>query len=130
MLGGSSQGAARQRIRALSGPSREGSMSVFHFRAAPRPAAALVLLIAGLAALLPLCRPARAAGATYYVAATGNDSNSGSANAPFRQIRRGLSAAAAGDTVLVGNGSYLGFDVRSRNGTAAAPITIRATGTG
>ena len=67
-------------------------MSVFHFRAAPRPAAALVLLIAGLAALLPLCRPARAAGATYYVAATGNDSNSGSANAPFRQIRRALQA--------------------------------------
>jgi parallel beta-helix repeat protein len=69
-------------------------------------------------------------GRTFYVAATGNDANSGSSSVPFRQIRKAVSVAIAGDTILVGDGNYLGFDVRNKNGIATAPITIKATGTG
>ncbi|MGC4043208.1 MAG: right-handed parallel beta-helix repeat-containing protein [Armatimonas sp.] len=71
---------------------------------------------------------AHAAGRTFYVAANGNDASSGTQTSPFRQIRKAVSVAIAGDTVLVADGSYLGFDVRNLSGTAAAPITIRATG--
>ncbi len=67
--------------------------------------------------------------ATYYVAPTGSDAGSCSSTAPCRQIRRGLALAGPGDTVLVADGDYLGFDVRDRDGSAASPITIRAAGT-
>jgi parallel beta-helix repeat protein len=65
---------------------------------------------------------------TYYVAPTGSDASSCSSTAPCRQIRRGLALAGPGDTVLVANGDYLGFDVRDRDGAAGAPITIKASG--
>jgi hypothetical protein len=48
--------------------------------------------------------------------------------APCRQIRRGLALAQAGDTVLVHDGSYLGFNVSAKNGAATAPIAIVAAG--
>jgi len=70
----------------------------------------------------------RAHAATYYVAANGSDSNNGSAAYPFRQIRKALPLLKSGDTVLVGNGSYLGFTMYGIHGTATAPITIQATG--
>jgi parallel beta-helix repeat protein len=66
--------------------------------------------------------------ATYYVAANGLDSNSGDQAHPFREIRKGLSAASAGDTVLVADGSYLGFDVSGRHGSEGSNITIKAQG--
>jgi len=71
---------------------------------------------------------ARAAGNTFHVAASGDDNDDGSQARPFRQIRRALAAAAPGDTILVGDGDYLGFDLSGVAGTAAAPLTIRATG--
>src|SRR5207237_4857035 len=55
-------------------------------------------------------------GATYYVASTGSDSNPGSQSLPFRQIRRGVSAASPGDTILVADGSYLGRSEERRVG--------------
>ncbi|HLX60977.1 MAG TPA: right-handed parallel beta-helix repeat-containing protein [Planctomycetota bacterium] len=69
---------------------------------------------------------------TYYVAPTGSDNapNDGSSNLPFREIRQALTKVAAGDTVLVADGQYLGFDVDSTNGSAASPITIQAQGAG
>lgn len=88
-------------------------------------ASALTALVASFA-LTTAAAPASAL--TFYVSATGSDTNSGSQISPFRQIRRAVSVAGAGDTILVADGSYLGFDVRNRNGTALAPITIRATG--
>jgi parallel beta-helix repeat protein len=63
-----------------------------------------------------------------YVSPAGSDSNPGTSALPFRQIRAGVAAAGAGDTVIVGDGTYLGFDVVSKIGTAGAPITIRAPG--
>ena len=66
----------------------------------------------------------------YYVSPSGSDANACSQASPCRQIRRALALAAAGDTILVADGSYLGFDVDGIHGTAARPITIRAQGTG
>ena len=99
-------------------------------RRAPRPAlfaALLCLAVALPAASLPP-RVAGAAGQTLYVSATGNDNNDGSQARPFRQIRRALAAAGPGDTVLVADGDYLGFDLTGVNGTPAAPLIVRATG--
>jgi parallel beta-helix repeat protein len=88
-------------------------------------------LLLPAAALLVLSPPVHAqSGRLLYVSATGNDNNPGSQSAPYRQIRKAVSVAVAGDTVLVGDGSYLGFDMRNKNGTATAPITIKATSTG
>ena len=87
-----------------------------------------------LAAAAPNLFDARAARAsasnTLHVAAGGDDANDGSQARPFRQIRRALAAAAPGDTVLVGDGDYLGFDLDTFAGTTAAPLIIRATGAG
>ncbi len=81
---------------------------------------------AALAALLASVSPAAAA--TYYVSATGSDANACAQTAPCRQIRRALTLVVAGDTILVADGSYLGFDVRDLVGAAGRPITIKAQG--
>lgn len=47
----------------------------------------------------------------------------------FSTIQAAVNVAVAGDTVLVHDGNYAGF-VATRSGTATAPITIRAAGTG
>ena len=44
--------------------------------------------------------------ATYYVATNGNDGNSGSASAPFLTLQQAVNSAAAGDTVVVFDGTY------------------------
>jgi parallel beta-helix repeat protein len=69
------------------------------------------------------------AGQIYYVAASGSDTNPGTQAQPFREIRKAVSVVALGDTVLVADGSYLGFDVFTKVGASNAPITIRALGT-
>jgi len=47
-----------------------------------------------------------ASAATYYVAVNGNDGKSGSRQTPFRTLERAASAARAGDTVIVEDGTY------------------------
>jgi parallel beta-helix repeat protein len=74
--------------------------------------------------------PAAAGAATYSVAPTGNDANPCSQVLPCREIRRPLTFVGPGDTILVADGTYKGFDVEGINGTAGAPITIQAQGTG
>ena len=84
-----------------------------------------------LAAALILAGAGRAAAAsTYYVSAAGVDTNPGTQALPFREIRKAISVSRPGDTVLVADGDYLGFDLESMAGTASAPFTIRALGTG
>jgi parallel beta-helix repeat protein len=65
--------------------------------------------------------------ATYYVSPTGAGSACTQA-APCRQIRTALTLVGPGDTILVADGSYLGFDVRNVDGQQGLPITIRAQG--
>lgn len=80
--------------------------------------------------------------ATYYVSTSGNDSNPGTASAPFRHVSKGAAAAHAGDTVIVMDGTYdnegqvanpnsVGAVVTMTNsGSPGAPITIEAQNRG
>jgi hypothetical protein len=70
------------------------------------------------------------AGKRLYVTPTGSKKGPCSETAPCRQIRRALSLAAAGDTIVVADGTYEGFDVVDRKATAEAPITIVAPNRG
>ncbi|NUO00613.1 MAG: right-handed parallel beta-helix repeat-containing protein [Saprospiraceae bacterium] len=68
--------------------------------------------------------------ATYYVSNAGNNSNSGLSLAQsFLTLQKGADVAIAGDTVLVANGTYAGFDFRNKNGTAANRVVFQALGT-
>ncbi|WP_201833166.1 right-handed parallel beta-helix repeat-containing protein [Microvirga zambiensis] len=64
--------------------------------------------------------------ATIYVSTTGNDSNSGASGSPVKSINKAAQLAQAGDTVLVGAGTYNGTVNITKNGTASAPITVKA----
>jgi parallel beta-helix repeat protein len=80
------------------------------------------------AACLSVTLPTIGRAATYYVSPTGNDGNPCSQTLPCREIRQPLTFVNAGDTVLVADGSYKGFDVFDIHGTPGAPITIQAQG--
>lgn len=45
-------------------------------------------------------------GSVYYVATTGNDSNSGERTSPFQTIRHGISVLTSGDTLYIAGGTY------------------------
>ena len=47
----------------------------------------------------------------------------------YTSIQAAVTAAVAGDTVLVHDGTYAGFDV-TKNGTSTAPLVIMAAGSG
>ncbi len=77
--------------------------------------------------------PAAASATTWYVAATGSDSNAGtSVGTAFATPQHAADLTAPGDTVMVLKGTYsvpcTGCDVLdiSTSGTATAPITYRA----
>jgi Right handed beta helix region/Protein of unknown function (DUF1565) len=69
----------------------------------------------------------------YYVDTQGDDSNPGSASAPFLTLSRGVRAAGPGDTVLVRDGLYghenavTGGD--DPNAGDASPVVLRNSGT-
>jgi len=67
--------------------------------------------------------------ATKYVSNTGNNSNSGNSWAQaWLTLQYSSTHIAAGDTVWIQNGTYVGFDMRI-TGTAANPIVFIAAGT-
>ena len=68
------------------------------------------------------------AGQVFHVSPSGNDNNPGTQAQPFREIRKAITAVTPGDTALVADGSYLGFDVFDKVGASNEPITVRATG--
>jgi|GEM_PF-1132822 len=80
----------------------------------------------GISTVQPLSPGPVLAPKSYYVNGSGLDTNDGSAAHPFREIRKALTVVAPGDTVLVSNGTYLGFDIKSQHGTINAWITITA----
>lgn len=68
------------------------------------------------------------AGSTYYVSTAGNDSNDCSQATPCREIRKALTLMKPGDTALVADGKYKGFDIDGKNGAIGAPVSIKAQG--
>ena len=70
--------------------------------------------------------------ATYYVSPSGNDSNPGTSDSPFRTVQRGASQAAPGDTVLLEDGTY-GNEGQIGDGSGgmhgyAAPVNVNSAG--
>lgn len=65
---------------------------------------------------------------TLYVSTTGNDSNSGSKDAPFLTINKAAQVAIAGDVVIIKSGTYTPSSsiVVANSGTSTAPITFFA----
>lgn len=72
--------------------------------------------------------PRQAYARNLFVSTLGSDSTTCTEQKPCREIRRALALVQAGDTVLVADGSYLGFTAENINGTAQNPITIKAQG--
>jgi hypothetical protein len=99
-----------------------------------RTAAVAVAIVAGVVAVV-LPTSAEAAGSTLYVnnAATANCSDTapgaGTAAQPYCGIQAAVDAAQPGTAVLVAPGSYGPVDIKT-SGTAAAPITVTASGPG
>ncbi len=60
------------------------------------------------------------AGATYYVATTGNDNNNGSFGSPWRTIQHAANTAVAGNTVYVMGGVYSEIVTFPHSGSASA----------
>jgi PKD repeat protein len=80
-----------------------------------------------VALLLPIFSPPGwAFAATYYVAVTGNDGNTGSADSPWRTIQRAANFMVPGDTVVVEPGVYPESVIVTVSGTPSAPITFQA----
>jgi hypothetical protein len=108
---------------------------MMHERLMPAIGIALVAAIVGvlLVALAPELRPepgqpvqARGGPTSYFVSATGSGANSGRCSAaPLASIQRAVDLAQPGDVVELAAGDYLQDVVSKRDGTPAAPITIR-----
>src|SRR2546422_4640935 len=70
------------------------------------------------------------AGAVYYVdGSTGNDSNAGTAGAPWRTIQKAANTMVAGETAIVNAGTYNERVVVTVSGTSGNLITFQAQGT-
>jgi parallel beta-helix repeat protein len=80
----------------------------------------LALILMGLAAA-----PTAAAPTTYYLAPNGNDNNPGTEAQPWRNLWTAAGKMKPGDTVLVKNGNYKHFEIRT-SGQPDAWITYRA----
>lgn len=74
---------------------------------------------------LAAAAPIAAHAATYEVSPSGSDSNPGTAAAPWKTLQKAANTVHAGDTVLVNDGTYVGFRQRT-SGTAASRITFKS----
>ena len=72
--------------------------------------------------LIPL--PVKAA-SSYYISTSGNDSNPGTQSQPWQTIQKCLNTVKAGDTCLIGAGTYNESLNIKTSGASGAPITIR-----
>ena len=75
-------------------------------------------------ALPPALPPS--AGATFYVAASGSNTNPGTEAQPWKTIQKALSTLTAGQRALVRAGTYAENLDMSRAGSPLAPITVQA----
>ena len=62
---------------------------------------------------------------TYYVSTTGNDNNAGTFDSPWKTIQKACNSVAAGDTVCIKAGTYVGKITVPTSGTSSAYITIQ-----
>ncbi|UXX81082.1 T9SS type A sorting domain-containing protein [Reichenbachiella carrageenanivorans] len=62
----------------------------------------------------------------YYVATTGNDSNNGSLNTPWKTIQKAAAVAGAGDHVYIKKGTYYNNVVIANSGTSSNWLTFDA----
>jgi hypothetical protein len=70
-----------------------------------------------------------ASGKNYYVSTNGNDSNSGlSSSDAFLTLQHVAGIVKGGDSVLVSNGTYSGFDIREVYGSNEKPVVFKAIG--
>jgi parallel beta helix pectate lyase-like protein/pectate lyase-like protein len=67
----------------------------------------------------------QAAGSIYYVSPTGNDSNPGTASAPFKTFAKANSLLTAGSTLNIYAGTYTEQLKISKSGTSSAWITVK-----
>ena len=74
---------------------------------------------------LPAALPA-STGATFHVAADGDDNGPGTSEQPWATLQKALDALQPGERALVGSGTYEADLVARRGGTAEAPITLAA----
>lgn len=68
--------------------------------------------------------PIASAAPTFYVSTSGNDTNDGSQNAPWRTIQHALDRLQPGQTVYVRAGTYNEYVEFRRSGAPDAPITL------
>jgi len=94
----------------------------------PYAVCSALVVLAGilLITLLPSFARSRQAGATYYVATTGSDSNPGTIGAPWLTIQHAANTVTAGATVYVFGGVYYESVNFPTSGTASAPITFES----
>jgi len=110
--------------------TKEASPMINGFHCNPQPIlkrqlVRTLFLIVSLGLALSLCVQAQQ---VYYVAKNGNDSNSGSASAPWLTIGHAASVAQAGSTVYVGAGTYNESVTFANSGTSSAPIVFNGQG--
>ncbi len=67
-------------------------------------------------------------GANYYVSPSGNDTNSGDQNNPFKTITQAINTASSGDTIYLraGNHDYSSTIVITKNGSSSNTINVFA----
>lgn len=63
---------------------------------------------------------------TLYVRTDGDDQGEGTTVSPWRTISRALDSALAGDTILIGGGSYLETLYFRSGGDLGSPLTVKA----
>ncbi len=69
--------------------------------------------------------PPPSPGGSYYVSTSGSDTALGTLASPFRTIGHALRRAAAGETVIVREGTYAEWASFEGSGAAGAPVTLR-----
>jgi len=79
-----------------------------------------------LAALILACSSLQAE--TYYLSPEGSDSNPGTFDRPWKTFQKAALTVQAGDTVIVGNGTYSGGVIIQTPGTRTQPIVFKAAG--